>query len=72
VPPGCAHGFLVVSEKADFHYKVTQLYEPQAERSLSWDDPDLCITWPLQPGERPILSPKDAAAVCFRVCEKYE
>lgn len=60
VPPGFAHGFLVVSKTADVLYKVTQFYNPAADRSIRWDDPSLQIAWPLQ-GE-PQLSPKDAAA----------
>jgi dTDP-4-dehydrorhamnose 3,5-epimerase len=72
VPPGCAHGFLVVSEFADFHYKVTAPYIPSAERSLRWDDPKLEIHWPLPANGLPILSPKDAAAPAFAACEKYD
>jgi dTDP-4-dehydrorhamnose 3,5-epimerase len=71
VPPGCAHGFLVVSEIADFHYKVSAAYRPDAERSLIWSDPDLSIAWPLETGITPTVSPKDAAARSFRDCEKY-
>jgi dTDP-4-dehydrorhamnose 3,5-epimerase len=71
VPPGCAHGFLVLSETCDFFYKVTKPYAPQAERSLRWNDPDLCISWPLQPGMEPVLSGKDQAAPGFAECEKY-
>jgi len=71
VPPGCAHGFLVVSEFADFHYKVTAPYEAAAERSLRWDDATLQICWPLPETGIPILSPKDAAAPAFASCEKY-
>jgi len=47
MPPGLAHGFLVVSESADFLYKTTDYYAPQAEGSIRWDDPLLSITWPL-------------------------
>lgn len=66
VPPGCAHGMLVLSDTAGFHYKVTTSYDPQAERTLRWDDPDLAISWPLEPGQTPTLSPKDAAAGTLR------
>jgi dTDP-4-dehydrorhamnose 3,5-epimerase len=63
IPEGFAHGFLVLSEAAEFLYKATDFYAPQHERSIAWNDPDLAIDWPLD-GE-PILSPKDAAAPPF-------
>ena len=72
VPPGCAHGFLMVSDTTDFHYKVTTAYHPQAECALRWDDPDLAIDWPLEIGIEPILSAKDKAAPSFKDCEKYD
>jgi dTDP-4-dehydrorhamnose 3,5-epimerase len=59
IPPGFAHGFCVTSESADFHYKCTTLYAPEAERSIRWDDPQIGIVWPVR---EPILSKKDAAA----------
>jgi len=59
VPPGFAHGFVVLSEAADFFYKCTALYRPEAERAVVWNDPDLAIRWPIA---EPLLSPKDAAA----------
>lgn len=62
IPPGLAHGFLVLSDSADFLYKTTDYYAPQAERSLRWDDPDLGIAWP-DVGMPPVLSGKDAAAL---------
>lgn len=71
IPEGCAHGFLVVSEHADFQYKVTKPYSPMQERSLNWKDPFLSIRWPLPPGQMPILSSKDAAAPDFQSCEKF-
>ncbi len=71
VPPGCAHGFLVLSETCDFFYKVTAPYNPKAERSLLWNDQDLAIEWPLEIGREPILSDKDKAAPSFKDCEKY-
>ena len=61
IPPGLAHGFLVLSERADFLYKTTDYYAPQAERSLRWDDPRLAIEWP-STGVPVVLSGKDAAA----------
>jgi dTDP-4-dehydrorhamnose 3,5-epimerase len=61
VPPGLAHGFLVLSEIADFLYKTTDYYAPAHERSIAWNDPAIGIEWPLD-GTAPVLSPKDAAA----------
>lgn len=60
IPPGYAHGFLVLSEMADFLYKTTDYYHPEAERSIRWNDPTLGIDWPLQ-GE-PALSARDSQA----------
>jgi dTDP-4-dehydrorhamnose 3,5-epimerase len=59
IPPGFAHGFCVLSEEADFVYKCTQPYAPEAERGIAWNDPELGIQWPIRD---PLLSPKDAAA----------
>jgi dTDP-4-dehydrorhamnose 3,5-epimerase len=61
IPPGLAHGFLVTSDAADFLYKATNYYAPEAERSVRWNDPDLAIEWPLS-GNAPTLSAKDSAA----------
>ena len=71
VPPGFAHGFVVLSESADFLYRCTDFYAPQFERAIQWNDPDLQIKWPLPEGTRPVLSPKDAAAPRFRDAEYY-
>ena len=59
VPPGLAHGFLVLSDTADFEYKCTDYYDPLDEGAILWSDPDLNICWP---AENPILSDKDANA----------
>ena len=59
VPPGFAHGFVVLSETADFEYKCTDYYDPSDEGSLLWNDPDLNIPWPI---DNPKLSDKDANA----------
>ena len=56
VPPGFAHGFVVLSETAMFHYKCTDFYSPKDELAIRWDDPEIGITWPL---ENPTLSAKD-------------
>lgn len=60
IPPGLAHGFLVLSESADFLYKTTEYYAPQHERAILWNDPDLAIAWPLQAPL--LLSDKDKVA----------
>lgn len=56
IPPGFAHGFCVLSDIADFHYKCTTYYQPQAEHGILWNDPDINIEWPVK---EPILAPKD-------------
>lgn len=71
VPPGFAHGFLVLSECADFLYRCTDFYAPAHERAIIWNDPDLDIAWPLPAGARPVLSAKDAAAPRFRDAEHF-
>ncbi|MEQ2352749.1 dTDP-4-dehydrorhamnose 3,5-epimerase [Pseudoalteromonas piscicida] len=60
VPPGFAHGFVVLSDIADFEYKCTNYYDPSDEASIRWDDPSLNIQWPIN--FEPSLSEKDAAA----------
>ena len=69
VPPGFAHGFLVLSETADFLYKTTDYYAPRHERTLLWNDPALDIAWPLE-GE-PILKPNDAKGTPLAQAETY-
>ncbi len=61
IPPGFAHAFLVLSDRADFLYKTTDYYAPQAEGAVRWDDPTIGIAWP-DAGVAPLLSAKDAAA----------
>ena len=61
IPPGFAHGFLVLSETVDFLYKCTTLYHPPSDRGIRWDDPTIGIAWP-DVGMAPQLSGKDAAA----------
>jgi dTDP-4-dehydrorhamnose 3,5-epimerase len=65
MPPGCAHGFYVQSETADFLYKTTDYYHPQSEVSLAWNDPTVGIEWPLVGGEEPQLSAKDAQGLSW-------
>lgn len=64
VPPGLAHGFLVLSESADFLYKTTDYYDPASERCLAWNDPTVRIDWPLE-GQAPALSGKDQAGLAL-------
>lgn len=70
VPPGFAHGFLVLSNSADFLYKTTDYYAPEHERSLAWNDPDLAIAWP-EVGAAPTLSAKDAVAPSLARAETF-
>ncbi|MGZ8944495.1 MAG: dTDP-4-dehydrorhamnose 3,5-epimerase [Methylococcaceae bacterium] len=69
VPPGFAHGFLVLSEQADFLYKTTDYYAPEYERCIRWDDPDIGIDWP--ENHIPLLSAKDEQGVSFRNAEVF-
>ena len=69
IPPGFAHGYLVLSDSADFLYKTTDFYAPEHERCLLWNDPALGISWPLS-GE-PILSAKDRAGKSLSEAEVY-
>jgi dTDP-4-dehydrorhamnose 3,5-epimerase len=72
VPPGFAHGFYVMSERAEVLYKASDYYAPQWERSLLWNDPVLKIEWPIEPGEEPILSAKDAQGTLLSESETYD
>ena len=69
VPPGFAHGFLVLSDSADFLYKVTDYWAPEHERSIRWNDPELGIQWPISGA--PVLSAKDQAAPSLREADLY-
>lgn len=69
IPPGFAHGFLVLSERADFLYKTTAYYAPQWDRGIRWDDPDIGVQWPLQ--GVPALSAKDAVQPLLKDAEVY-
>ncbi len=70
IPPGCAHGFLTLTESADFLYKATDYYAPEHERVLLWNDPGLAIDWPLN-GTTPLLATKDAAGTLLQAAETY-
>ena len=63
IPPGFAHGFLVLSETAEFLYKTTDYYDPQSEVCLSWCDPTVKIDWPIPLGKQALLNAKDAAGL---------
>ena len=69
VPPGFAHGFIVMSEYADFLYKTTEYWYPEHERTLLWNDPALGIDWPCS--DPPILAVKDAAGLPLAAAETY-
>jgi dTDP-4-dehydrorhamnose 3,5-epimerase len=69
IPPGFAHGFCVLSERALFMYKCTELYAPEAEGGILWNDPDLGISWP---AEKPTLSAKDAKYVRLRDIDRAQ
>ena len=69
IPPGFAHGFLVLSETAEFLYKTTDFWYPEFERSLLWNDSALGIAWPLQ--QAPTLAAKDAAGTPFASADTY-
>ncbi len=71
IPGGFAHGFYVMSEHAEFLYKCTDFYEPEYERCLRWDDPNLAIDWPLIEGKPPALSEKDKAGVTLKDAECF-
>ncbi len=71
IPPGFAHGFLVLSDSADFLYKATDYYTPSDEKALAWNDPQVGIDWPLSPGQQPLVSAKDQVASAFRDADLY-
>ena len=69
VPPGFAHGFVVLSESADFLYKTTDYYAPEHERCIAWNDPQLAIAWPI--AGAPSLSTKDMQGLTFAQAPVY-
>ena len=71
IPPGMAHGFVVLSESAEFLYKTTDYWAPEHERCIAWNDPTLAIAWPQLSGE-PLLSAKDAKGAAFLQAEVFE
>lgn len=70
IPEGFAHGFVVVSDSAEFLYKTTDYYAPEYERCILWNDPQICIRWPLQ--EAPFLSPKDRDGSLLQHAERVD
>ena len=70
IPPGFAHGYLVLSEHAIVVYKTTDYYAPEHERTIVWNDPELRIPWPLP--DNPIVSDKDRRGTSFRAAELYD
>lgn len=66
VPPGFAHGYCVLSEKALFSYKCTDIYLPEVERSIHWNDPEIGVKWPI---DNPLVSPRDEAAPLLKDAE---
>lgn len=72
-PPGYAHGFLVLSESAEFVYKCTAYYAPEDEHCLLWNDKDAAVAWPgLEQGQAPILSAKDQKGLPLAECALYD
>jgi dTDP-4-dehydrorhamnose 3,5-epimerase len=71
VPPGFAHGYLALSEEIDFLYKCTDVYSPQHERAIRWNDARLGIQWPLSGESGPLLSEKDSTAPLFDQAESF-
>lgn len=71
IPPGMAHGFLVLSQTAEFLYKTTDYWAPEYERCIAWNDPTLGINWPPLDAP-PLLSGKDAKGVAFTEAELFE
>lgn len=69
VPPGFAHGFVVLSESVDFLYKCTDYYDPASECTLLWNDPEIGVQWPIPAGVAPIVSEKDRKGLAWRSIE---
>jgi dTDP-4-dehydrorhamnose 3,5-epimerase len=71
IPPGFAHGFVVLSESADLLYKATEYYDPPSDRSILWNDPEIGVEWPIEDLE-PLLSEKDRTAVPLARADLYD
>lgn len=72
IPPGFAHGFLALTDDAEVVYACTDLWVPEYDRAVRWDDPTLAVAWPLDGVGAPLLSPKDAAAPLLGDAETYD
>jgi dTDP-4-dehydrorhamnose 3,5-epimerase len=72
IPPGFAHGYYVMSDWAEVSYKATEYYDPDGERTLLWNDPDLKINWPLLSQQHPLLSVNDSHGIPIKDAEVYE
>ena len=72
IPPGFAHGFYVLSDWAEFLYKVTDVYAPDWERTIMWNDPTLNINWPIRENFPVIVSEKDAQGCSFLEADKFQ
>ncbi len=74
IPPGFAHGFLVLSEEADVHYKVTNYWYAEHERTIAWNDPDLAVGWPIEgePAVQPTMTDKDRRGTPLASAELFE
>ncbi|NLG71363.1 MAG: dTDP-4-dehydrorhamnose 3,5-epimerase [Chloroflexi bacterium] len=72
IPPGFGHGFYVLSEWAELVYKASDFYAPQWDRTIIWNDPQLCIDWPIPDGSQPILSAKDLRGVKLSEADLYD
>lgn len=71
VPPGFAHGYMVLSEFADFEYRMTDYHAPEYGRSILWDDPDIGIEWPSIGSDAPLMSGADSAGTSLQDAEVY-
>jgi len=71
IPPGFAHGFLVLSETAEFLYKTTDYFDPKSEASLLWSDPTVGINWPIPPDKEVLLNNKDAIGLLWDQAPKF-
>jgi dTDP-4-dehydrorhamnose 3,5-epimerase len=72
IPPGFAHGFFVLSAWAEVEYCTTDFYNPDGERTIIWNDPDLSIKWPIPEGVTPLLSTKDSQGLLLKDADVYE
>jgi dTDP-4-dehydrorhamnose 3,5-epimerase len=71
IPPGFAHGFLALSDDAEVVYACTEIWVPELDRTLRWDDATVAVQWPLADGQAPLLSPKDAVAPGLDAAELF-